>query len=176
MLVKLPRTCARRTAVTYAKLLYRVLPGIGGMRFAGALVRPGASIEEAALWPGPEYPAVPVLLECAGALESGWGHRRMPLTYILWRYEPRGEGELAWRELARAASVGPEWADDLARAARRALAPLGPGQAAPDAWAISARVLAAIELAMADLDPGVEAEVMSLVYDQVAARVVRLSA
>lgn len=124
-------------------------------------------MDEGELWPGPEWPEMPVLLECAGEDGSGWGHQRSPSTYILWVWE---SGE--WREVARAASVGREWTWDLEQAARRAL---GQGKRRPpeiDPAAVRERVARVLEAELEGLDQAGQAEVLSAVHDELAARIV----
>lgn len=117
--VRIPRTSSRRTEQCWARLLCRVNGmNFTPMAFEGKLLRCGKVLLESELCPGPEYPRTPVLLEHAGIAEAGWGHRRSTQLYVLWRYE-RETGE--WKELARAAGYGEDWACYLIPIAERAL-------------------------------------------------------
>jgi hypothetical protein len=138
----------------------------GGYRFDGDLLSPGAMIDQAALWPAPTYPRVPLLLECAGPEGGGRGHRRVPYLYILWRWDQsRGE----WGELARVADAGRDWTADLGPIARRELRPR---PVLVDPRATAARVMAVLEQELEPLDRQAQRVVLLAAYDQVAARVV----
>jgi hypothetical protein len=171
------------------------------MAFEGKLLRPGAAIDDAELWPGEEWPAVPLLLECAGRdfaapmrrIASGFGGKRRPIIHILWRYERRpqaqpngspypgispdqnsstGSGE--WRELVRASSVDNDWIAHFAAIARLELRR---GVETPP-LAIAERALARCVEAMDRELQQLQGEELILalgfLYEQVAARVVKL--
>lgn len=87
-------------------LVLRAFPRASVCAFEGTLQRTGSRVPEASLWPTPEYPETPLLIEYAGHDRSGRGHRRSNDLHVLWRYDP----ELGiWIELARVWSQGPEW-------------------------------------------------------------------
>jgi hypothetical protein len=81
-------------------------------------MRCGQELPEERLWPAPDYPGTPILLEHAGMTAPGWGHRRSPQSYILWRYDRE---KASWVELARAASIEDSWVHTLLPIARRAI-------------------------------------------------------
>jgi hypothetical protein len=158
----LPRTAARRGAVTYLKLIRRVTkdPTWGGFAFEGELLPPGGVILET------EIKGPGLLLECAGAEPGGRGHVRAPTLYLLWRYD-RVAGQ--WREVARAASVGRDWTLDLGPIARRELEPPRPVLVDPEVAAD--HVLAALDKELAPLRREAQCLVVRAVYDRFAARV-----
>jgi len=158
-LVRLPRSSTRRNAVTYCKLVSTVRPDPvwGGWQLDGAVLRSGACVEADSI------PAGALLLECAGDQLGGSGHKRAPCVYILWRLE----GE-AWREVARAASVGRDWTVDLGPIARREL------EARPvlvDPEAAADHVMLALDREMESLNAEARCLVARAVYDRFAARV-----
>jgi hypothetical protein len=165
--IKLPRSAARRGALTWSKLLTRVdAKAQNGFGFEGRVLRPGALIGIDELG----EPAV--LLEYAGFTgaprrdESGWGHRRCADLYILWRYD-RARGE--WAELARARSVNWEWALDLRPIARRALE--GPPPEPPEERTAIARVLSLVDAEIEGAGHQTLLDVMAALHDRLAARV-----
>jgi len=114
----------------YARVLTRVDPHADyASGFEGCLLRPASLVREAAL------PDPAVLLECAGPVRRGSGHRRAPSLYVLWRFDRR-RGE--WCELARTQAEAWEWAVDLRGPAMRAL-----GQVQARAAAVQVRDLEA---------------------------------
>jgi hypothetical protein len=119
--VKIPRTSARASQRIFAKLLTRVDPdGEAGFGFEGTVVKPGDMLPLSALWPTPAHPKIPILLECAGAVnpKSGHGRQDQENRYILWRFH---EGRHEFQEIARSASSSWTWAMDLRPIAIRAL-------------------------------------------------------
>jgi hypothetical protein len=151
--IRLPRSGARH-AVAWLKLLTAVDPRKpGGFAFEGRVLKPGGEIAIAGL------PAPAVLLECAGT--QG---RSRECLYILWRY-----GAGAWREAARAASAGAEWAQDLAPIAERLLVPTKPMGVALSAAAVAERALEVLERGMRGLSKEEQAEVLGIVHDRLAA-------
>ncbi|HXI68333.1 MAG TPA: hypothetical protein VNH41_10360 [Steroidobacteraceae bacterium] len=153
--VRLPRSGARH-AVAWLKLLSAVDPRKpGGFAFEGRVLKPGGEIAIA------ELPTPAVLLECAGT--QG---RSRECVYILWRY-----GAGAWREAARAASVGAEWAQDLAPIAERLLTARKPMGVALSAAAVADRALEVLERGMRELSREEQAEALGIVHDRLAAKV-----
>jgi len=168
--IRIPRSATRRNAITYAKLLYWVNePALTGYDFEGMLLRPGQALEESALWPGEDWPRMPVLLECAGNEMPGWGHRRTPVTYILWRYEG---GE--WRELARTSAIGIEWCLILGPVARRAVVGEIPARSARECAEIADQIYRAIEeVVLRRLTQPDAAHVVARLHDLLATRVLQ---
>ena len=120
---KIPKSSPRAEPLAFAKLLSRVDPkAVNGLGFDGVILRPGATIPEATLWPTEEFPSTPLLLEYAGRVRiSGRGRDRdvFESLYILWRWSCERR---AWEELARSHSESWQWAIDLRPVALRALA------------------------------------------------------
>jgi hypothetical protein len=117
--VRFPCSSRRECQHLYGKLLTRVDPqAVNGFGFEGSLVRPGKNVPWSALWPTPAHPKIPIYLEYAGSHKAGWGKRKEPDQYILWRFDP---GTSTWQELARSSSLNWTWAVDLRPIAIRAL-------------------------------------------------------
>lgn len=166
--VRLPRSVVRRDAITFCKLLCQVRRDPQtGFDFVGRFLRPGARMDEAELWPAPQYPAVPVLLECAGSDGRGWGHRRSANTYILWLYE-RTSGE--WAELARAVGQAWEWCYILGPVAARVLAQQLPIRPPAEIGPLAERIRSLLEGELSNLPPEDRSKVLGLLHDQLAAR------
>lgn len=159
--IGLPRTATNRQAVTYLKLIREVRrdPAWGGWEIRGDLLQPGGRI------PLEEIPEPGLLLECAGAEGAGWGHRRRPYVYLLWRLD-RQAGQ--WRELARTATVNRDWTLDLGPIAKRELEPPGPVLIDPEGAA--SRVMIALDRELEKLDLQAQRLVLLALYDRVAAR------
>jgi hypothetical protein len=168
--VRLPRTAQTRLDLTFAILIHRVLPQrVMGDAFEGPRFRPGATVAESELWPEPDYPKLPLLIEYAGSDRAGNGHRRSNQTYILWRFDPTA-GE--WAELARSAAVSTEWVETLKAVALRHLTATEPEnpKAAGDA---TARVLGLLELELEPLESRERSSLLGLLWEQVLGRLVR---
>jgi hypothetical protein len=88
--------------------------------FDGRPLRPGSRIPLASLWPTPEYPKIPVVLEAAVPehLLRGPARRHQPNTRILWRFDPELK---TWSEIARVLTDSGTWAMDLRAIAARLL-------------------------------------------------------
>jgi hypothetical protein len=171
--IRIPRTNETRGALTYARLLLRVWPRRTFAAFDGKFFKPGAKIEEADLWPTPEYPAVPLLLEYAGSDRTGRGHRRANDIYLLWRYE-RETGE--WVALLRYTGQGTEWIAPIKRRALAELARTEPPISCTHASDVCVRVLAALDHELELLDNENRHLVMSFVYQEFSARAVAYAA
>jgi len=171
--VRIPRSRLTRRDTTYAKLLLRVYPRrTMANAFEGVLLKPGSLIDETALWPEPEYPSTPLLLEYAGNDHTGRGHRRSNDIYLLWKYDR----ERGWVELVRCTSQGADWIEHMKAIAllelRRDIVPA-------DAWSaasISALVLAALDKHLELLDPLERHLAMSFVYQEFSARALAFAA
>jgi hypothetical protein len=147
------------------------------MVFEGKLLRCGAPIDDSELWPDPDWPAAPLLLEYAGLdyaaplqrLASGFGGKRRARIHILWRYEG---GE--WRELVRSSSVDNDWIQHFAAIARVELR-RGRRKAPSEVAALaSARCVEALDRELRELQGEERVLALGLIYEQVAARVVEL--
>lgn len=169
--VAIPRTCPRRQDLTYARLLLRVYPlRTMANAFEGVLLKPGAMVDESALWPSPEYPEIPILLEYAGSDRTGRGHNRSNDVYLLWRYD-RARG--AWVEIARSVSRGAEWIERIKAVALLELGlPVLPADPADTASAagITDRVLGLLDRELERLCPQDRHLVMNFVYQEFSAR------
>jgi len=163
-MVRIPRSSKRRGEPGYAKLLSHVdLDAQSGFEFQGTFLRAGDSIPESALWPSPQYPKVPVILEFAGSIRSRFGHNRSPWLYVLWRYQ---DGE--WFEVARMAAHSNEWCAVLAPVAASLINQDRAKPVAVDALADRIRHLIEAEIQRAS--PEDRAKVATIVHDQLALR------
>lgn len=171
--VQIPRTCPRRNILTYARLLLRVFPGRRlANAFEGKLLKPGAVIDEADLWPTADYPVVPLLLEYAGSAQSKGGHNRSHDTYLLWRYT-LGDHGAEWVEIVRTTSERAEWVEHLKPIALAELArERAPERPAADTRGIIGRVLDALDRELEMLGPGDRHLVMASIYQEFSARAV----
>lgn len=168
----IPRSCSSRRALTFARLLLRVYPRRDFNAFEGMLLKPGAVIEESALWPTEEYPRTPLLLEYAGNDCSGRGHNRSNDIYILWRY-CRAAGK--WNEIARCVSQGAEWMHHMKAIAIAELGREGVAADPRQAATVSGRVLGMLDAELERMDTLERHLVMSFVLQEFSARAVAYS-
>lgn len=149
------------------------------MAFEGRLLRPGAVIDDAELWPGVDWPEIPLLLEYAGLdyaaplarLANGYGGKRRPVIHILWRWDIDA---CQWHEIARSSSVDSDWVEQFAAIARVELRRHVRKPAADIAAQASARLVEALDRELQRLEGEELALALGLIYEQVAARVVEL--
>ncbi len=137
------------------------------------LIKTGATIEESALWPTPDYPAVPLLLEYAGNDRTGRGHNRSNDIYLLWRYE-RESGR--WVALLKCTGQGTDWIAPVKQRALAELARTAPPLSCTHASDVCVRVLAALDHELELLDTVNRHLVMSFVYQEFSARAVAYAA
>ncbi len=140
--------------------------------FEGLLIKCGAKIELASLWPDARYPKVPILLEFAGSDYSGHGHNRSRQIYVLWRLDLEHS---VWVEVSRTLSQAAEWIPQLLPIALRELG----GIPAPDpdiAFRFAARFLRLLDDDLKSLGAGDRWLAMNYLYEQFAARVAGLQA
>lgn len=169
--VPIPNSRLSRSEMGYAKLLLRVYPRrTNGLDpFDGQLLKPGAIVEQAELWPTQEYPPVPLLLEYAGSDQSGRGHKRSNSIHILWRFElVRSE----WTEVARAVSQGDDWRAYLVPIAFAEISRGAPPRDATYAAGVCGRILGALDSELDRLTIDDRNMVMHFVYEQFTARAV----
>jgi hypothetical protein len=136
--------------------------------FEGPLFKPGALVDDSALWPDARYPAKPVLLEFAGSDHTGSGHNRSNQIYILWRFEP---DRWVWVEVVRVLTQNADW---IANLLPIALAELG-GVPAPDpllAAEVAGRWLSQLDAELEALRAEDRGLALNLIFEQVTARMV----
>jgi len=81
---------------------------------SGPLFRTGQIIEEAQLWPTPDFPLVPLVIEYAGTTKTDdagrpvRGHNRGRDIHVLWQYDRKSE-ERVWVKLCETEVGGSEW-------------------------------------------------------------------
>jgi hypothetical protein len=172
MPIRLPRTASRRSGLSYALLVRRLSPNRALRNFEGQLLRTGALIDDAALWPDSHYPLVPLLIEFAGTDglaangKPARGHNRARDIRILWRFD-RARGE--WDEVTRITSDGSHWYADLAPIVERELIE-APRDHAGEARAAAGRLAALIDGALDQLTEEGREHALAFLYDEVAAR------
>jgi len=172
--VRLPQSGPNRQCMKYCKLLSKVDQNTGpsGYAFHGKIFRPGLSCALSSLRPSPEYPEVPVLLECAGPIEPAKyelkGMRDVTsYLYILWQLHGS-----TWVELARTQSTSSTWTLDLAHVARRALSEGGAQERQPlDMSAAANRIMGLFEREVEGLDGLEKWDLACLLHDSIAAQV-----
>ena len=164
--VFLPKSNPSRNSPGFVQILRRVKPWKERHPFEGAIFRCGQVVDVSALWPEPDYPAVPVALEYAGSDGSGRGHNRSPHVYVLWRWDGG-----RWAEVVRMASHGADWVATMAHVAAREVG--GPPRPDPATAALFARrFLASLDADLGELPPDVQTVALRFLYEQVAARLV----
>lgn len=169
-MVRLPLSARDRRLMTYAKLLRRVARHAQtGFDFDGQLLRPGELVAESSLRPSPDYPAVPILLECAGPERPGRGHNRAAELYILWRYEANRS---AWTELARVAAESWDWAAVLGPLAWQAVADQWPSAPPAEACAVTERLERIVDAELEAAALADRRKILAIIHDRLAARAV----
>lgn len=157
--------------MTFAKLLRSVDPEAHqALGFEGKFLRPGSTIAQSDLWPDPQYPEVPLLLESfPGPAYGIRGHRRCDSIYVLWRWDAASR---SWGELGRTSSKAWEWAMELRPLALRALRASKRLQepAGADVIAIAERISGAMDSELRLLDRSDRSRVLSVLYNHLAAR------
>jgi hypothetical protein len=169
--VRIPRSSPRACKESYAKILTYVDPQAEhAFGFEGKIVRPGAVVTAAQLWPDDHAPRVPILLECASVPGQGkYGHKRREWLYILWRYHP---DEDEWTEIGRSFSVAWEWACELRPLAVRALREsTAPAVLSVNFIEVQRRIRALLDQELEGLERPQRWQVLGILHDQLACRV-----
>jgi hypothetical protein len=156
--------------VSYAKLLDQVdAAAIDGFGFHGRFFRPGDSYPESEVVGAGRNP---VLLEHTETGTDRGARRIWESLYILWRYDAE---KGIWIEIARAQGTSWDWAVSLKEPARIAL-----GRAswtvAPKVADVCARIEGLLNRELAGLEPAQRGQVMALLHDRFAARMVERGA
>lgn len=171
--MRIPRSQQGRREISFAKLILRVYPRRPShAAIDGRLLKCGALIDEAELWPTPEYPSVPLLLEYAGKKRKFLNDRNADDVHILWRYD---RATRSWGEIARCLSKGADWASHMcpiAIAEMTRAKPAATRDATVLAAEVSSRVLRLLDDELDRLPLADRTVVMDLVYHQFAARAV----
>jgi hypothetical protein len=160
--LRLPRSSSRLNA---PRVFCRLVTGFRKQNdhvwIDGPVFAPGSEVSFDQLGCG-------LLLECAGPIGAGRGHRRPEVLWILWRWN----GD--WRELGRVEAIGSEWIHVLGPIVERELAP-NRGQL----FEISRRgadladqSLAEIEQKLVGEPEPLRKEVWRNLYDQLPGRIV----
>jgi len=169
--VQIPRSSTRRSQLQWAKLLAKVEPLEKFMRpydFIGINFRPGSRVFEAQLRPTPDYPPVPVVLECAGIEIPGWGKQRPSVhRYMLWRWDRQ---RWEWVEIGRALSNCWDWAEVMGPLAMRAIDEQWPQTAPPDLYVSAGRLVAQIDKELLRFPREDRWKLLAMLYDEVASR------
>jgi hypothetical protein len=168
--IRIPRSPSRRGQQGFATLILRISTGpLTG--FDGTHLRRGSSIDYAALWPNPKYPATPLLLEYLGSDGSGWGHNRSNDVWVLWRFNLEKK---EWDQIASVAARGKDWYYSFAPIVRRELAAIALLIDDATIDAASARVIASLDGELRELiDENDKNRLMARAYNQFTERLVR---
>lgn len=138
--------------------------------FEGILLKPGSRVEHGALWPNAGFPDTPLLIEFAGSDRTGSGHNRSKQIHILWRFDLK---KTEWVEIARTLSLGSDWIPHLVAIALKELGGPPPPDAT-EAVKASSRFLSGLDSELRALGEGEQGMVLNLVYEQVAARLIKV--
>lgn len=174
--MRIPCSSKRNSSIAFAKLLTRVSADAeNGFGFEGTLLRPGKLLPWSALWPTPEHPKIPIVLECAGAIgkpERGWRRQAQDDLYILWRFDPVDK---KWRELGRSMSDSWTWAMDLRPLAIRAIEE-SKGTAVEvfvDFMLVIQRLHVLLDTELAKLPSRERGRAIAVLHDELCSRLVR---
>jgi hypothetical protein len=164
--VQLPRS-ANSQGLSYAILIHRIRTEcILGDAFEGRRFRPGVTVAEKDLWPTPDHPETPLLLEYVGSDRSGHGHRRSQHLYILWQYRNR-----QWKEIVRASAEALEWIDVIRPVALRYLASKESRESGVSpAVSAASRVLAVLRSELDHIGMSDRRNFLGLLYEQFTAQ------
>jgi hypothetical protein len=169
--VTLPYSGHRRSSEPYCALILRA-PRLARHPFDldQVILRPGRTVPDAALWPTPAAPRIPVLLECtiSPRARAGICPYKGECLYILWRWQAQRR---EWIEVTRCYSRNGEWWAYLHPAIVRELARSGAGPVEPDVEALSQETAEWLDAHLRDLADDERAQMLSRVYDLLAARI-----
>ena len=167
--VRLPRTSSRRNESTHIKLIERIRPDrCAGLAFQGKHFRGGDTIEETDLWPTPDFPARPLLLELGGIATPGWGHNRSSHWHLLWRYVVEHS---QFEEIARVEARGIDWVEALKYLAIAELGPERPKERETASRAAQ-RIVDALEAELKELDGAPRLDFLALIADEIEKRTI----
>jgi hypothetical protein len=171
--IKLPLSATRRSQQGYAILLKRFDPRArtpAAFAWKGDRFRPGATIQEAKLWPDGTYPRLPLLLEFAGAEnpDRGWNRHRSDETAVLWRYD-RERGEFV--EVGRVVAPNKLWQILIDPLIREEMGKEYGAASLPDLDAIRERIARVITAELAVIPDAHRVRVLTLVHDELASRI-----
>jgi hypothetical protein len=82
---------------------------------SGPLFRTGQTIEKAQLWPTPDFPVTPLLIEYCGTTKTddsgrpARGHNRGRDIHIIWQFDHRSEERRPWIKIHETEICGPDW-------------------------------------------------------------------
>jgi hypothetical protein len=149
-LIRLPRSASRRNALEGAQLIRRIVRGRrGAFRIDGWWLKPGKVVSEQSLWPGPDWPSVPHLLEIFPSVSSVGGHGGSRIDVVLWRWI---KAQHEWRDVcALRGQDSAAWMNELepilARSLERARAHIAP----PDMRAVAKRIVDTLDQELREL-------------------------
>jgi hypothetical protein len=177
-MIRIPSSASRSykgEGCVWAKLLKRVDPRASdGFGFEGKYFKCGSFVDAEALWPTPDYPITPILLESAGITgftekgERARGNaRRSEVLFILWRFNLKTR---EWEEIARAKSDSATWAVEFTPIAMRAIQPPLPAIPAntPDLRLLSEQMCNYTLTQLERLPPEQRPIIVAALHDQLA--------
>lgn len=169
-LVRLPCTSTRtqRRWGAHVKVLERIHPTQHYMPFYGRIYRPGSSVWRC------DLPERIVAIECAGPQGEARRGKKREVLWILWEFD---EEKIYWRELTRALALSWEWTLIFREPAMQALHPETASQEilAAKSADLAAELIRSIDEKIEWESLEVRANVLSMLYAQVAGRLVNTS-
>jgi hypothetical protein len=173
MQIRIPRTAQRRSERTFARLIICPSASQSPRMFDGPIFKTGSWIEESQLWPTPQCPVYPLLLEFAGVTglqangQPSRGHNRSQDIHVLWRYD---RASRQFCEIRRVLSEGPEWYAEIAPIVARCIIRPQIDHVA-EARAVTGRLAALMDGELAQLSDEGRELALSFFYDQLVARI-----
>jgi hypothetical protein len=130
---------------------------LGAWRIDGIPLKPGQVVPEASLWPGPDWPRIPHLIEIFASEQSSSGHGGSRIDVILWRYE-----SYEWRQVCRLEGYDSSaWMVMMEPIITQSLNESRPRVEPPDIHAIAERLAAPIAAELAALQSEEQREALA---------------
>lgn len=142
--------------------------GLGPWGVDRVYFRAGATIRRSELWPSPDAPREPLVIECTNSPNSlgrPGGHEDL---HVLWRYELE---RARWREIARISSRDGEWWYYLYPLLLRELARSHAEPRPPDLHALAVETAQFVDDQLRDLTAAERASMLIEVHDLLAQRI-----
>lgn len=169
-MIRLPCTSTRAQQKwgAHCRIVEKVHPSESYMPFAGSIHQPGSLV------PRESFGRRPLVIECVGPQGDFRRGRPREVLFILWTWNERAA---EWKELVRATAANWEWVMVLREPARKALSF---GEAEENinlkSFDLADRLVQQIDSAIEWESADVRATVLSVLYTQVAGRLVQQSA
>lgn len=171
-LVTLPYSAHRRYTGPFCMLILRaprlISTGLGPWGVDRIYFRAGKTIARSRLWPTPDAPREPIVIESTDSPNSKarpGGHEDL---HVLWRFDVMRND---WREVARITSKAGEWWPYFHPLLLRELGRSHAAPAGPDLEAIAGATAAYLDAQIRDLTGSERAAMLIEVHDQLAERI-----